>query len=473
MTSDNSSNSFLKSVRHAIDDAMRFVELPQGLEAVLTQCRSINQFHFPVKIRGSYQLFEGWRANHSEHLLPTKGGIRYSLMVSQEEVEALAMLMTFKCAVVDVPFGGSKGALRINPADYSNEELEMITRRFTIELDKRGYISPSLNVPAPDLGTSSKEMGWIASTYRALHPSELNAEACVTGKPIHFGGVDGRTEATGRGLQYALQAFFKYSEDVEKIGLKGGISGKKVIVQGLGNVGYHIAKLLQQENQAIIIGVIERDGALINEHGLDIDAVLSHIKEYQAVKGFADAEYKEQGSLLLEYPCDILIPAALECQIHSGNARNIKAPLILEAANGPITYEANIILRDAGKCIIPDIYANAGGVVVSYFEWLKNISHTTSFGKLERHYLKNRSDAALQLVESLLKDHPAIDIVNTMKLEASELTLVRSGLQDTMQQSYDKIREIKRVHSGVPDLKTAAYMLAIEKIKNFYETYLL
>lgn len=464
-------DNLLDGVKRNLDDAMSLVALPEGLAKVITHCRSVNQFYFPVKLRGRYQLFEGWRANHSEHLLPTKGGIRYSLQVNQHEVEALAMLMTLKCAVIDVPFGGSKGALKIDPRKYNVEELELITKRFTLELDKRGYIGPGLNVPAPDMGTSAREMGWIASTYRVLHPNEINASACVTGKPIHFGGVAGRTEATGLGLLYALRAFFSYKNEVKKSGLKGGLAGKNIIIQGLGNVGYYTAKFLQKDD-AKIIGIIEHDGALFNKKGLDLEKIHQYFLEHKGVKGFDNVIYQKEGERLLEHECDILIPAALQDQIHSKNAARIKAKVILEAANGPVTYDANLILRKAGKYVIPDIYANAGGVVVSYFEWLKNISHTTSFGILERNFLEHRANAAIDIMKKVMKGKIPNKVLNELKLKATELNLVYSGLEETMKESFDKLIETKKNNNEILDLTTAAYVLAVEKIKEYYEGFM-
>lgn len=463
--------AFLRNVKQMIRSAVKLVELPEGLATVISHCRSVNQFRFPVKIKKSFKLFVGWRANHSEHLLPTKGGIRYSPHVTQEEVEALAMLMTFKCAAVGVPFGGSKGALRIDPLKYSTEELELITRRFTVELDKRGYISPSMNVPAPDFGTSEQEMEWIASTYRMLHPKDLNAEACVTGKPTQFGGIEGRIAATGRGLDYALRTFFEYKDELKKLKLKGNISGKKIILQGFGNVGANIAKILQQEEDAKIIGIIEKTGAIFNEKGLDIPKLIKFFKEEKGFQNFPGGKFIYNGAELLHESCDILIPAALECQIHSGNASDIKAKIILEAANGPITYKASQMLQKSGTCIIPDIYANAGGVVVSYFEWLKNLSHTISYGKVASRFLRVRSDATVSLIETFLKKQGYEKFQEKLTPEESELMIVNSSLEETMKDGFEKIYNLKKKNKHISDYRTAAYIIAINKIQQYYEEY--
>jgi glutamate dehydrogenase (NAD(P)+) len=276
--------------------------------------------------------------------------------------------MSYKCAIVDVPFGGAKGGLTIDPREYNEFELERITRRFAQELIKKECISPSENVPAPGLGTGTREMAWIADTYQTLHPHDLNAIACVTGKPVSQGGIEGRVEATGRGVFYALQEFFRHPEDVKKAGLEGGLEGKRAVIQGLGNVGYHAAKFLSEIEGVKITGIVERDGAIVSNSGMDVEAVYQHIQETGGVKGYGGGNYTEEGLSVLEADCDILIPAALEGQITLKNAPRIKAPLIAEAANGPVTYEADGYLREHGKVIIPDAYLNAGGVTVSYFE---------------------------------------------------------------------------------------------------------
>ncbi len=463
-------SSFLNSVNHMLDDAFALVELPQGLPDAMKYCRSVYMVRVPVKIRGEYKVFSGWRAIHSEHHLPTKGGIRYAAVVDQDEVEALAALMTFKCAVVDVPFGGSKGGLRIRPRDYTRDQLERITRRFTLELDKKGYISPSENVPAPDVGTGEREMAWMADTYRTLHPENINALACVTGKPLAMGGIAGRTEATGRGVQYALQESFRHPADIEQCGLDGTLEGKRVVVQGLGNVGYHAAKFLEEEDGAIITAILERDGAIVNDAGLHVESVAEHIKEHGGVKGFPGAEFVEDGIRVLEKDCDILIPAALENQITEENAPRIKAKMIAEAANGPITYDADQVLKKAGKLIIPDMYCNAGGVTVSYFEWAKNLAHMR-FGLMGRRLMALRSQSAIELINHVMKGQVPKEFQETFQRDTSELNLVRSGLDDTMRQAYQAIHDTWHSHDDIHDLRTAAYVYAIKKIAHWYTEY--
>ena len=364
-----SSSSFLQSVDKIFDNAAELLDLPEGMANQIKSANATYTVRFGVRLRGRLFTFTGYRSVHSDHREPVKGGLRFASYADQDEVEALAALMTYKCALMEIPFGGSKGALVIEPRDWENTELERITRRFTQELAKRDLINPSQNVPAPDMGSGEKEMAWIADEYRRLNPTELNSWACVTGKPVTKGGIAGRVEATGRGVQYALREFFRHPEDVKIAKMSGTLAGKKIIVQGLGNVGYHAAHFLSTEDDAIINVVIERDGVIVDEKGIDIDQLKKHINETGGTKGFKG--YRSGGAEFLTHDCDILIPAAMESVITEDNAKDVKAKLIIEAANGPITSEADQLLTERGVIIIPDLYANAGGVTVSYFEWVK------------------------------------------------------------------------------------------------------
>ncbi len=469
MTAPNSEMTFRESVDMMFERAAAYIDMPPGLKYKIQVCNSVYTIRFGVKLRGYMHTFVGYRAVHSEHVEPVKGGIRYSTAVNQDEVEALAALMTYKCAVVDVPFGGSKGGLCINPADWEEHELERITRRFTYELSKRDLIHPSQNVPAPDMGTGEREMAWMADEYRRLHTTEIDSRACVTGKPLNAGGIAGRVEATGRGVQYGLQSFFAYDEDVKSANLEGSLEGKRIIVQGLGNVGYHAAKFLSGEDGSLITGVIERDGAILNPKGINIEALKEHMNHTGGVKDFPGATFVQDGRLVLEEDCDILIPAAMEGVINSKNAQNIKARLIIEAANGPVTANADGILRKKGVFIIPDLYANAGGVTVSYFEWVKNLSHI-KFGHMQRRKEEARNRALIAELEQTL----GISLTDHFKREfsegADELALVRSGLFDTMQSSYDKMREVWRAPQGIDDLRTAGFYVAIKSIAEGYRS---
>ncbi|PZX13724.1 glutamate dehydrogenase (NAD(P)+) [Palleronia aestuarii] len=464
--------SFRQSVDLMFNRAVALMDLSPGLEEKIRVCNATYTVRFGVRLRGSIHTFTGYRSVHSEHMEPVKGGIRYALGVHQDEVEALAALMTYKCALVDVPFGGSKGGLRIDPRVWDEHELELITRRFAYELAKRDLIHPSQNVPAPDMGTGEREMAWIADQYRRMNTTDINAAACVTGKPAHAGGIQGRTEATGRGVQYALREFFRHTEDMRLAGLTGELEGKTVIVQGLGNVGYHAAKFLSEEDGARIVGVIERDGGLFNADGIDVVALHEWMMRHGGVEGFAGANHVSDGSSLLEESCDILIPAALEGTINRENAERIKAKLIVEAANGPITAAADDILRRKGTVVIPDMYANAGGVTVSYFEWVKNLSHIR-FGRMQRRQEESRHQLLIDELERLSKDR---DLGWTLSpgfkqrylQGAGELELVRSGLDDTMRTAYQDMRALWHGRDDVGDLRTAAYLVAIGKVAASY-----
>jgi glutamate dehydrogenase (NAD(P)+) len=468
----NKEPSFRESVDMMFNRAVALMDLSPGLEEKIRVCNATYTVRFGVRLRGTIHTFTGYRSVHSEHMEPVKGGIRYAMGVNQDEVEALAALMTYKCALVEAPFGGAKGGLRIDPREWEEHELEQITRRFAYELAKRDLIHPSQNVPAPDMGTGEREMAWIADQYRRMNTTDINAAACVTGKPLNAGGIHGRVEATGRGVQYALQEFFRHEEDKKAAGLEGKLEGKRVIVQGLGNVGYHAAKFLRDEDGAIIIGIIERDGALFDEKGLDVEAVHKWIASHGGVSGYPDATHHADGAATLEAACDILIPAALEGVINMSNADRIKAPLIIEAANGPVTAGADEILRDKGCVIIPDMYANAGGVTVSYFEWVKNLSHIR-FGRMQRRQEEARHQLVVDELERLdryLGD--AWTMTPTFKEKylrgADELELVRSGLDDTMRIAYQSMREVWHSREDVRDLRTAAYLVAIGKVAASY-----
>jgi len=461
--------SFRENVDKMFDRAAATLELPLGLAEQIRTCNAVYQVKFGVKIRGEYKVFSGWRAVHSEHRLPVKGGIRYADFANQEEVEALAALMSYKCAIVDVPYGGSKGALCLNPKDYTEEELEHITRRFTQELAKRSLISPGLNVPAPDMGTGGREMAWMADEYRQINPSDINGFGCVTGKPVEMGGIHGRTEATGRGVQYGLQEFFRHAGDVKRANMEGGLEGKTMIVQGLGNVGFHAAKFLTEEDGVKVTAIIERDGAIINDAGLDIESVHHHRLENGGVKGFPNSEHVEDGHSILEKECNILLPAALESQITQENADRIKSNLIAEAANGPVTYGADQILRERGIVIIPDAYLNAGGVTVSYFEWIKNLSHIR-FGRMERRYEEAQSRGLVSAIEEATGRKLSDSTKESLVSGPDEIDLVRSGLDDTMRGAYNRIRDIYLERDKVVDLRTAAFVLAIEQIADSYKS---
>ena len=460
-----SKESFLSSVETNFDHAAGLLGLSDDLAEKIKIANSTYVVRFGVRLRGGLQSFTGYRTVHSEHFEPVKGGIRYAPFVDQNEVEALAALMTYKCALMEIPFGGAKGALVIDPRKWETQELEQITRRFTQELAKRDLISPSQNVPAPDVGTGEREMAWIADEYKRLNPADLNAWACVTGKPLGKGGIAGRTEATGRGVQYTLQEFFRHTGDVKKTGLSAGLGGKRVIVQGLGNVGYHAALFLSQQDGCRITHVLERDGTIVDSEGIDIAALHEHMIETGSIESYPG--FIDSGPEMLEAEADILIPAAMEGVIDETNASRIRTPLIIEAANGPITAGGDAILRNNGVVIIPDFCANAGGVTVSYFEWIKNLTHIR-FGRMQRRQQESQFERLIAGVESMTgKPFPEADR-NAVLSGATEINLVRSGLEDTMRGAYDAISETWNHKDNVPDLRTAAMMIAVKRIAHSY-----
>ncbi len=422
---------------------------------------------FPVRDDdGKIVVVEGFRAQHSHHRLPTKGGLRFSKLVDQEEVKALAALMTFKCAIVNVPFGGAKGGVRVDPHRSSDGFRERVARRYTTELLRKNFIGPALDVPAPDYGCGEREMGWIADTYQALSHGQLDAFACVTGKPLSMHGIPGRREATGLGVFLGLRQCMEVAEDMNPLGLAPGLAGKRVVVQGLGNVGYHAADFIQREGRAVIVGIAEREGGLYAPDGLDVQAVARHRRESGSILGFPGAEDIASSAKTLELDCDVLIPAALEYQITAENAPRIRARIVAEAANGPVDPEGEKILLDRGTLLLPDIYLNAGGVTVSYFEWLKNLSHT-SFERMTTRYEELTNARWLEAVERLTgKSLPSRE--RRVLLEGpNELDFVRTALAETMELSYQRIHETWK-SGGLPDLRTAAYRFGILQVAGAY-----
>jgi len=380
--------SFFKSVEKSFDKASKFTSWENGLLEQIKACNSVYSMRFPVKMDdGRIEVIEAYRVQHSQHKSPCKGGIRFSQEVNQDEVMALASLMTYKCAIVNVPFGGGKGGIKINPRAHSAYELEKITRRYTAELVKKNFIGPGIDVPAPDYGTGEREMAWIVDTYASLKPGEIDAAGCVTGKPITQGGVRGRKEATGLGVFFGIREVCNMQDEMEKRGLTVGVEGKTVIVQGLGNVGYHSAKFFR-EHGSKVIAIAEYEGAIFNADGLHEEEVFQHRKKTGSILNFPGATNIAKSTDALELACDILIPAALENVINGENAPRVQAKIIGEAANGPLTPEADEVFAAKGTLVVPDMYLNAGGVTVSYFEWLKNLSHVR-YGRMEKRFTEN------------------------------------------------------------------------------------
>jgi glutamate dehydrogenase (NAD(P)+) len=460
--------SFLDQVDQAFDHAATFTHHDPTLLANIKACKNLFYTSFPIKRDdGRIEVMHAWRAEHSHHKLPTKGGIRYADNVDADEIQALAALMTYKCALVDVPFGGAKGGIRLNPKRYSVGELERITRRYVFELVRKNFMGPGLDVPAPDVGTSSREMAWIADTYTQLRPGELDALACVTAKPVSAGGIRGRTEATGRGVFYGTHEICTVTEDMKALGLAPGIAGKRVVVQGLGNVGYFAAKFFQQAG-AFLVGLAESEGAIANPKGLDLEKVMAHRRQGKKITDFPGASNLARREDALELDCDILIPAALERQITADNAGRVKAKIVVEAANGPTTPEADAILDQRGIMVVPDAYINAGGVTVSYFEWVKNLGHVR-FGRMQKRYEQAAYGRVLKAVEELTGQRFTSEQAAQVTHGASEEDLVNSGLEETMIGAYHPIREVWKQRGGKVDLRIAAMIVAIDKVAISYE----
>ena len=465
--SENKEYSFFQSVERSFDKASKFTSWEQGILEQIKACNSIYSMRFPVKMDdGHIEVIEAYRVQHSQHKSPCKGGIRFSMAVNQDEVMALAALMTYKCAIVNVPFGGAKGGIKISPRSLSTYELEKITRRYTSELVKKNFIGPGIDVPAPDYGTGEREMAWIVDTYQSLKPGEIDAAGCVTGKPISLGGVRGRKEATGLGVFFGVREVCLMEDVMKKQGLTLGIANKKVVVQGLGNVGYHSAKFFR-ENGAIVVSIAEFEGAIYNEAGLNEEDVFQHRKKTGSILNFPGATNLKNSGDALELDCDILIPAALENVIDGNNAPRIKAKIIGEAANGPLTPEADDILAAKGVLVIPDMYLNAGGVTVSYFEWLKNLSHVR-YGRLEKRFTENANINILNQIEELTGKKVTESEKEIIAHGPDEIDLVHSGLEETMINATREIMDIWKANPSIPDMRTAAYVCAINKVGTSY-----
>ena len=461
-------NNFLLDTNRYVNKALKYSELSDDLAKKIITCNSTYTVRFGVRLRGQIYTFEGWRSVHSEHMEPTKGGIRFDMDTHAEEVEALAALMSYKCAIINVPYGGSKGGLKIDPTQWEGRELEKITRRFAQELIKRDLISPSMNVPAPDIGTSSKEMAWIADEYRKIHPADINGSACVTGKPPSKNGLVGREEATGRGVQYIVKEFFRNPDLLKLVKLDNDLSTKSFILQGLGNVGYHLSKFLTEDDGVKLIGISEFNGGIYNEDGINVEHAKKYFTKHNSFENYPKATFIKDSSLLLKRKCDILIPAARENVITEKNAEDISAKLIVEAANGPISYKGNQILNRKKIFVIPDILANGGGVAVSYFEWVKNLRHIR-FGRLEKRRNQIQLNNLIDAIESMTGKTMPAKYKSNFHNGIEEIDLIRSGLDDMMIDGFQNVKKEFLKTDKIPDFRTAAFKAAIEKIALSYD----
>jgi glutamate dehydrogenase (NAD(P)+) len=462
-----SRGAFFESVSSYFDRAARFSAIDSGMLDQVKSCNSVYRMRFPVRQDDdSILVVEAFRAEHSHHRLPTKGGIRFSTHVHLDETIALASLMTYKCAIVGVPFGGAKGGVCIDPRTASEGFRERVTRRYTAELLRKNFIGPDVDVPAPDYGTGEREMGWIADTYKNLRMNDGNPYACVTGKPVSMQGIPGRRQATGLGVFQGIRCCMERTEDMTPLGLSTGTKGKRVIVQGLGNVGYYAAFHLQTQGEALVTGIAEREGGIFNPDGLDVNAVFQHRQETGSILDFPGAENVTESKGLLEQECDILVPAALESQITRENAPRIQARIIAEAANGPVDSDAEKILNERGVLMIPDLYLNAGGVTVSYFEWLKNKAGVSFDRMISRHEELVKREMIDQ-VEAMTGQCLPGERRERLIRGPSEEELVLAALEETMIRSYGQVHEFWKQRK-LPDLRTAAFLHAIERVAESY-----
>ncbi len=465
MVESDSKKTFRENVESYVDQAIDELNISEDISKIVKACRSVIQIKFPIKIKGKTEIIYGWRAIHSTHRLPSKGGLRYSQNVNQDEIEALSALMTFKSCIVDVPFGGAKGGLKIDPNKYSEEELEFITKKFTRELTRRGSLSPSRDVPAPDVGTSQREMAWIVDAYKSLHPEDINYAAVVTGKPLEHGGIRGRLQATGRGVHQSLKEFFRHNDELKKYNINKNFEDQIVTVQGFGNVGLNTCRALNEDGIKIVC-VSEKEGMIFNEKGININNLIQYKEDNGSITGFPDGTFDKDPFNSLFIKSDILIPAALENAIVLDNVKKVNSKLIVEAANGPISFRANKELIKRNIPILPDIYANAGGVAVSYFEWIRNISHIR-LGRMNRRYEENRGRDIVNVINQISDKKISQKNVETIVYGAKEEDIVNSGLEDTMRIAFQEIKDLKNKHK-LSDYRTAAYGIAIKKLEKSY-----
>lgn len=471
-TKEVKESTFLENTENYFNDATKYIQGKDDLLAYIKKPKVSAEFHFPlVRDNGKIEVIKAYRVQHSQHYLPCKGGTRYSNHVDLAETKALATLMTFKLSVHGIPFGGAKGGLRIDPSKYSEHELCRATRRYTIELAKKKMIGSGIDVPGPDLGTDSRTMNWMKDTIATYYgENDLFAAGCVTGKSIEHGGIDGRSESTGLGVFYGIREAFDNPEICKKLKVDSGLKGKTFIVQGFGNVGSWASKFLSKSG-AKLVGVVEYNSSIYNKEGLNVNELIEYKNKHHTLKGFTGGESftsEERNPLeLMEKECDILIPAAIENSINMKNVNNLKCKLVAEAANGPTTYGANNILNEKGVVILPDLVLNAGGVTVSYFEWLKNIDHK-EMGLLTRRWERNSKQALYKMLSNSNTNSTDKNVEMSKLDGASEREIVYSGLEEIMCSTIKNMFEL--AHKEKLPYRIAAYKIAINKVIKVYET---
>ena len=433
----------------------------KDLLEVIKAPKTVIKFNMPIRRdNGTLEVIEAYRAQHSYHRVPCKGGIRYSHDVDQQEVEALSSLMTFKCACNDIPFGGAKGGVKINPKKYSVNELERITRRYALEISKKGFLGASIDVPAPDMGTGGREMSWIKDTYSYIFgQNDVNAAACITGKPLHQGGIDGRPEATGLGVFFGVRELFTIPEFCSQYKTTVGLKGKTVIIQGYGNVGSWAHKFFQEEGSKVT-GIIEHNSGVFNAEGLDQADLLAYWTKHHSFAGYTGGQVFGADSMEIMYKeCDILIPAAIEKSVNKGNMEKFQCKVMAEAANGPTTFAAHKYLVGKGVGVIPDLLINAGGVIVSYFEWLKGLEHVR-LGRLTKGWERKSKKELAGLLG-----------ITGAKLDGiegpTEKNIVYTALEEIMNASCRQVFKYSVEHKV--NLRVAAYAQTIAKIAQTYK----
>ena len=469
-THEDDEGTFLQNAEKFFNIAASHTNIPEDYITLLKKPNSTIKLNIPLlRDDGTFTTIEAYRCHHKQHRLPVKGGTRISMECDLEEVEALALLMSLKLAVVEVPFGGAKGGLKMDQSKYSKREIERVLRRYIIELCKYNFIGAGIDVPGPDVGTTEWHMDIMKDTYHTLYGmQDFNQTAIVTGKSIMGGGINGRPESTGLGVFYCIHNVLQednYQDLRKKFNIEKGIENKTVIVQGFGAVGYNVSRYLV-ESGAKIIGVQEWDGCVYNPYGIDVKDLKAYISANKSVQGYKDTIQDKE---ILSRECDILIPAALEKALNKRNAGNIKAKLIAEGGNGVTTVEADSLLQARNILIIPDILANAGGVTCSYFEWLKNIEHKQP-GRLTTKWEEKSKKVLLKAIEGELNkvgiNVPLTNLSKEVTKGGSDLDLVYTGLDNIM--SIALHQTVITAEKKNVSLRTAAFVNAIERIYRSY-----
>lgn len=462
---------FSEMVIEYFDRAAKYTTIPADMLKIIKYPDSTLKLNIPfVRDNGTYDFVESYRCHHKRHRLPCKGGTRISPHVDLDEVEALATLMSFKLATVEVPFGGSKGGLKMDPKLYSKAETERIMRRYTIEMAKYNYIGSAVDVPGPDVGTNTWHMDIMADTYKTLYGfHDIDHMGVVTGKSIVSGGINGRNESTGLGVYYCIRNVYDRDEHEpirQQYGLERGLEGKTAILQGFGAVGYWTSHFLVKDGVKII-GVQEYNGSVFNKDGIDIEALKAHLAEGNGVIGYPDLV---ESKTVIERECDILVPAALEKALNKHNCEGIKAKVIAEGGNGVSTVNADKVFEQKGILVIPDILCNAAGVTCSYLEWLKNLEHKQPGRLVTKWEEKSKKSMIVELQKQFNEQGYNIDLSKMPKdviKGPSDLDLVYTGLEKIMNGALRKA-----VSTSVEkdcSLRMGVFINAIERIHKCYE----